>query len=308
MTSAASVKERLKNKAVATGKTMQELLTVYGLERTVYRLSISDYAERFTLKGGIFLYALFEGEFARATRDIDLLAKGISNDVERMRTVFADIFSIECDDALRFDMSTLAVRNITEFKKYHGVNVSIMAFLERTKLPVSIDIGFGDVIYPDRVKMNFPVILEMDVPKVYAYSLASVIAEKFEAIVSLGDANSRYKDFYDIYLLANRYNISGQELSEAVKETFEHRKTGFEEIFAFEDAFLDSGIHQKRWQAFLKKKRTMVDVELGVAVEVIKRLLLPIVDGIVRGTPCTATWSFDSQDWKKCHIDREVQE
>ncbi len=298
MTSAASIKERLKNKAIATGKPMQDLLTVYGLERTVYRLSISDYAERFTLKGGIFLYALFEGEFARATRDIDLLAKGISNDAEKIRTVFTDIFSIECDDALRFDISTLTVRDITEFKKYHGVNVSIMAFLERTKLPVSIDIGFGDVIYPDRVKMNFPVILEMDIPQIYAYSLASVIAEKFEAIVSLGDANSRYKDFYDIYLLANRYNLSGQELSEAIKETFEHRQTGFEEIFAFEEAFLASGIHQKRWQSFLKKKKTMVNVELGEVVAVIKKLLLPIVDGIGRGTTYTATWSFDKQEWK----------
>ena len=298
MTSAASVKERLKNKAVATGKTVQELLTVYGLERTVYRLSISDYAERFTLKGGIFLYALFEGEFARVTRDIDLLAEGISNDAEIMRTVFADIFSTECDDALRFDMSTLAVRDITEFKKYHGVNVSIMAFMERTKIPVSIDIGFGDVISPDRIKINFPVILEMDIPQIYAYSLASVIAEKFEAIVSLGDANSRYKDFYDIYLLASRYNLSGQELSEAVKETFEHRQTSFEEIFAFEEAFLASGIHQKRWQAFLKKKKTMVNVGLDEAVMVIKRLLLPILDGIDRGSYCTATWSFASQEWK----------
>ncbi len=297
MTSAASVKERLKNKAVATGKTMQEMLTAYGLERTVYRLSMSDYAERFTLKGGIFLYALFDGEFARVTRDIDLLAKGISNDAEKIRTVFADIFSLECDDALYFDMSTIAVREITEFKKYHGVNVSITAFLERTKITVSIDIGFGDVIYPDRVKMNFPVILEMDIPQVYAYSLASVIAEKFEAIVSLGDANSRYKDFYDIYLLANRYNFSGQELSEAVKETFEHRKTSFEEIFAFEEAFLASNIHQKRWQAFLKRKKTLINVELDEVVAAIKRLLLPIVDSISMGIPYMATWSFGNQKW-----------
>ena len=138
----------------------------------------------------------------------------------------------------------------------------------------------------------------MDVPRIYAYPLASVIAEKFEAIVSLGDANSRYKDFYDIYLLASRYNLSGQELSEAVKETFEHRQTSFEEIFAFEEAFLASGIHQKRWQAFLKKKKTMVNVGLDEAVMVIKRLLLPILDGIGRGTYCTAMWSFASQEWK----------
>ena len=161
MTSAISVKDRLKNQAVAGGKTFQEELTAYGLERTVYRLSVSEYVERFTLKGGIFLYALFKGEFARATRDIDLLARNMPNNVEDMKKVFENIFSIECNDALRYDLDTLDVTDITEFKEYHGVNVSIMAYLDRTKVPVSIDIGFGDVVYPDRVKMEFPVLLDM---------------------------------------------------------------------------------------------------------------------------------------------------
>lgn len=97
----------------------------------------------------------------------------------------------------------MLIRFITEFKKYHGLNVSVMAYLDNTRVPVSIDIGFGDHIYPDRMQMEFPVILDMDAPKVYAYSIPSVIAEKFEAIVSLGNANSRYKDFYDIYMLVN---------------------------------------------------------------------------------------------------------
>lgn len=127
--SAISVKDRLKNQAVASGKTFQEALTAYGLERTVYRLSISEYKERFTLKGGVFLYALFDGEFARTTRDIDLLAQNMPNDAEDMKRVFENIFSIECDDALKFDQGTLDVKNITEFKEYHGVNVSIMAYL-----------------------------------------------------------------------------------------------------------------------------------------------------------------------------------
>lgn len=199
MTNAISVKDRLKKQAIEDGKTMQDKLVTYGLERTIYRLSVSNYVERFTLKGGIFLYALFNGEYARATMDIDLLAQRIPNDAEEMKKVFNDIFSIECDDALRFDLNTLEVINITEFKEYHGVNVSIMGYLDRTKVPVSIDIGFGDVVYPERVKMEFPVLLDMEVPQVYAYSIYSVIAEKFEAFVSLGLANGRYKDFYDIY-------------------------------------------------------------------------------------------------------------
>jgi predicted nucleotidyltransferase component of viral defense system len=298
MISAISVKDRLKNQAASSGKTFQEALTAYGLERTVYRLSKSEYKERFTLKGGIFLYALFDGEFARATRDIDLLAKNMPNNVEDMKRVFKNIFSIECDDALEFDQGTLDVRNITEFKEYHGVNVSIMAYLDRTRVPVSIDVGFGDVIYPGRVKMNFPVLLDMDVPEIYAYSISSVIAEKFEAIVSLGDANSRYKDFYDIYILADRYDFDGAELKEAVKETFEHRGTGFDDIFAFKDDFLASEIHQNRWKAFLKKKKALVNVELEDVVRLIKTMLLPVVDCIVRGKEYSLTWDHKSRSWK----------
>lgn len=181
MISAISVKDRLKNQAKEDGRTMQDELVTYGLERAIYRLSVAEYAERFTLKGGIFLYALFDGNFARATTDIDLLAQHISNDAEKMKEVFHHIFSIECDDVLRFDLDSLEVINITEFKEYHGVNVSITSYLDRTKIPVSIDIGFGDVVYPERMQMDFPVLLDMESPKVYAYSIYSVIAEKFAA-------------------------------------------------------------------------------------------------------------------------------
>ncbi len=298
MISAVSVKGRLKNKAEASGKTFQEALIAYGLERTIFRLSISEYKERFTLKGGIFLYALFDGEFARVTRDIDLLAKNMSNNVENLKKVFKSIFLIECDDALEFDLDTLDIKEITEFKEYHGVNVSIMAYLDRTKVPVSIDIGFDDVIYPDRVKMDFPVLLDMEVPEIYAYSIPSVISEKFEAIVSLGDANSRYKDFYDIYILANRYDFGGIELKEAVRETFEHRGTGFKEIFAFTDEFLTSEIHQSRWKAFLKKKKALVNAELEEVVSSLKTMLMPIVDSIASGNEYTLKWDHTSRSWK----------
>lgn len=297
MTSAISIKDRLKNQAIASGKTFQEVLMMYGLERTVYRLSVSKYVERFTLKGGTFLYALFEGEFARVTRDIDLLARNMPNNVEDMKKVFENIFSIEYDDALRYDLNTLEVRGITEFKEYHGVNVFIMAYLDRTKVPVSIDIGFGDYIYPDRVKMEFPVLLDMEVPEIFAYSISSVISEKFEAIVSLGDANSRYKDFYDIYILADRYDLDGKELKKAIRETFEHRGTGFDDIFAFTDDFLRSEIHQNRWNAFLKKK-TLVNAELEDVIELLKTLLLPIVESITGNIEYSAKWDHKYRNWK----------
>lgn len=298
MTSAASVKARLSNYAVSNGKTMQEVLTAYGLERTVYRLSKSGYKDRFTLKGGVFLYALFDGNFVRATSDIDLLARNISNDMADMRKVFEFIFSINCGDALEYDLKSLRIKGITEFKDYHGVNISITAYLDRTRIPVSIDIGFDDVIYPDRVEMDFPVLLDMETPQVYAYSIYSVIAEKFEAIVSLGDANSRYKDFYDIYVLAIRYDLNGNELAEAIKETFKHRETGLEEVYAFEKSFADSNVHQTRWKAFIRKKRALISIELEEVVRILRCLLEPIIGCINNNMDFKGVWNHILQIWE----------
>lgn len=297
MISAASVKDRLKNQAKEDGRTMQDELVTYGLERAVYRLSISKYAERFTLKGGIFLYALFNGSFARATMDIDLLAQHISNDTEHIRKVFYDIFSIECDDALRFDLDSLDVINITEFKEYHGVNVSIMGYLDRTRIPVSVDIGFGDVIYPERIKMNFPVLLDMEVPQVYAYSIYSVIAEKFEAFVSLGLANGRYKDFYDIYMLSANYDLDGSKLKYAIVETFTHRETSFNDIAAFEADFTEDSVRQRRWQAFIKKKRAIIKVGFAEVIERSKKLLMPIVEAVEQNKEFNYQWNKERKDW-----------
>ena len=297
MISAISVKDRLKNQAKEDGRTMQDELVTYGLERTIYRLSISEYAERFTLKGGIFLYALFDGNFARATMDIDLLAQHISNDAEEMKGVFKNIFSIECDDALRFDLDSLNVNDITEFKEYHGVNVSITAYLDRTKVPVSIDIGFGDIVYPERMKMSFPVLLDMEAPEVYAYSIYSVIAEKFEAFVSLGLANGRYKDFYDIYVLSENYDLDGEELRNAIKETFAHRGTSFDDIVAFEPEFTEDTVRQNRWNLFVKKKKAMVKVDFVEVIAQSKRLLMPIVEAIAKSEEFHSQWDKRKKEW-----------
>ena len=297
MISAISIKDRLKKQAIEEKKTMQDKIIMYGLERTIYRLSISEYAERFTLKGGIFLYALFNGDYTRATTDIDLLAQCISNDIEEMKKVFKEIFSIKCDDALRFDLNTLDVIYITEFKEYHGVKVSILGHLDKTKVPISIDIGFGDIVYPERMKMDFPVLLDMDIPKVYAYSINSVVAEKFEAFVSLGLANSRYKDFYDIYVLSDRYNFDGKELTNAIKETFNHRGTSFNDIVAFEDGFADDETRLMRWNSFVKKKKALIKLDFEETVQLLKILLFPIVDAIKKNELFERTWSHEKKMW-----------
>lgn len=289
-----SVKARLKNFAIKSGCTFQEALTYYGLERTIYRISISEYADNFVLKGGIFLYALFGRNYERATTDVDLLAQRISNGSEEMKSVFQKIFSRDVDDALVFDADSITVEDITEFKEYHGLHVSFVGYLDRTKIPISIDIGFGDVIYPEAVKMDFPVILDMESPRVNAYSLETSIAEKLEAIIHNGYLNSRYKDFYDIYVLSKKYEFSYAELRNAVIQTFENRKTPMTmDSAAFSDEFLNDPMHQTRWKAFLKKKKALIQVSMSDAMDWIKAFVRPLFEGAKK-----TRWNHEKGIWE----------
>ncbi|MDA3847511.1 MAG: nucleotidyl transferase AbiEii/AbiGii toxin family protein [Vallitaleaceae bacterium] len=298
MINADSVKARLKNQATKNGRLFRDELVAYCLERTIYRISISKYNENFTLKGGIFLYAIFEGEFSRATRDIDLLARELENEVEAMRKVFEEIFAIESDDAIKYKAESLSINTITEFREYQGINIKVMAMLDNTAIPVSIDIGFGDVVLPERVMMDFPVLLEMDAPQIYAYSLASVIAEKFEAIVSLGYANSRYKDFYDIYLLSNQFDFDSLELSIAIMETFKHRKTMMDDIVIFEKEFSKDRTRNMRWKSFISKKRAMMQIELTEAIDGIESFLSPVIEGIRYENYYVSEWKHKERIWR----------
>lgn len=273
-----SIKDKLRNQAIKSNKTIQDVYTYYGLERTIYRISISKYAKHFVLKGGIFLYALFDTNYLRATTDIDFLVRAISNSSEEMKMIFKEIFSQQLDDGLVFDLNTLSVTNITEFKEYHGLNVKIMALLDRTQIPITIDIGYGDVIYPDCIEIEFPTLLNNEAPKILAYNIETAIAEKIEAIVSNGFANSRYKDFYDIYVLVNNYKIDTNTLRNAIIETFNNRETKLDkDIEAFKPEFYEDIIHISRWNSFVKKKKTEINVSLEDTVKCIESLLLPII-------------------------------
>lgn len=297
MSSADSVKNRLYNKSKITGKTMQELLIMYCLERTLYRLSISKYADKFTLKGGVLLYALFGGNYARTTADVDLLAEKMSNDVLNMYNVFKEILSVKADDPIRYDLESLEVEVITENKKYHGLNVSLLAYLDKTQINISIDIGFDDIIYPTKVKMDYPVILNDYYPSIYVYSIYSCIAEKFEAIVSLGYDNSRLKDFYDIYVIANSFDLKSSELIEAIKETFHHRNTNYNTIVVFDNDFMDS-VTIKRWNSFVKKKKVMINISLEDTINLIRVLLEPIVEVIKNNQDFSKKWNHISLNWE----------
>jgi len=293
-----SIKARLRNRAQKENRTFQEILTVYGLERALYRLSLSSYSSQFVLKGGILLYALYQGDFSRGTADVDLLGHHISNDLEIIRNAFLEVFRMDYpDDGVVFDTSTLKADRMTEFKKYAGINITIDGYLDRTKLPVSIDIGFGDVIYPNQVKMEYPTLLDHQAPMIQAYSIESVIAEKFEAIVSLGKANSRMKDFYDIYALSGSFNFQGEALQEALKETFTNRNTGFEPIVAFEPGFTSDAYRKGMWTSFLKAKKIIMSLDFDHVVMNILSFLAPIMESIQSESRFLGTWDHTRKAW-----------
>lgn len=294
-----SVKDRLKNYSKKTGKPYQEVLTYYALERTIYRLSKSDYVSNFVIKGGIYLYAIHDKNYVRATTDIDMMAQRITNDAEKMKDIFIEILSADTDDAIKYDFNTLDVHNITEFKEYHGLNVSVVALLDRTRIPVAIDIGYNDIIVPDKVRMTYPTILDMDAPEIYAYSLESVIAEKLEAIVSNGLANSRYKDFYDIYVLSRDHSFNESELAIAIKETFDHRKTELpENITAFTEEFYGDPMHESRWTAFLKRKKVEKPLSLKQIIIEDSKFISPLILKILYGTVSKeGCWDIENSTW-----------
>ena len=297
MRSAASVKAQIKYRAIKEKRNVQDMYILYVLERILYRLSISSYNDKFVLKGGCLLYGLFNEQYTRTTTDIDLLGNKISNNAEDMKTIFKDILSLECDDAIRFDFETLTSRNITEFKEYHGVEVSCISYLDRTRIPINIDIGYNDVIYPQIDMMEYPTILNDEAPVINVYSKESIIAEKFEAIVSLGIVNSRYKDFYDIYSLMNRFDFYGEELKEAIVETFEHRNTSFDRIAAFNKGFADDKYRKGRWNGFIKTKRVDTTLTLGETIQCIKSFLEPILISIKNNEQFNMKWNHSNRKW-----------
>ena len=298
MNKAASVKARLRNLAEKQGRSYQDLLQIYALERAIYRLSLSPHKDKFTLKGGIFLYALFEGRFPRSTTDIDLLGQRISNEKESLEKAFYDIFSINTDDGIRFDLESMNLRTIADAKKYPGTRVTITAYMERTRLSVTVDVGFGDCITPERVQMKFPVLLNDPQPVVFAYSKESVIAEKLEAMASLGFLTSRYKDFYDIFLLSRFFRFNGTTLQAAIRETFRNRGTHMRDIVAFENQFISDSLHKRRWTAFAKKKNTTLDTSLEEVIGQIKNFLIPVLEALQRDEIFASQWEPDDLSWK----------
>lgn len=220
---AASVRQRLLNLARNDRQAFGVVLVAFGLERLVYRLSISAYRNDFVLKGGL-LVTRWTADSGRFTRDIDFLAFGVEEEAT-LRKMFSEILAIQAADGLIYDTATLTAGTIREDQIYGGVRLKTEAHLGSTRIPITIDIGFGDALAEPKFEISYQSLLDFPAASVRAYSPATVIAEKFQAVVALGAVNSRMKDFYDLYTLRRAVDITAEELTRAIQGTFARRKT-----------------------------------------------------------------------------------
>ncbi len=286
----ASVRQRLLNQARTDKRTFSELLQYFAMDRFLYRISISDYADSFILKGALMLRA-WKAPFFRATMDIDMLAHHISNEISEIEGVIRNICTTPVDtDGLDFDQQSVHGKRIVEEADYEGVRVTFFGKLDTARIRMQIDIGFGDVIYPYPQHTEMPAILDFPPAIINAYSLESAIAEKFEAMIKLDILNSRMKDFYDIWLLSRQFNFSSKDLGKAINLTLHNRNTELpEELIPFSDNFTISKSTQ--WNAFRKKmKNDAVPEDFSEVVLHIAEFLEPVLSGIRSQSDSDLQW------------------
>jgi predicted nucleotidyltransferase component of viral defense system len=264
----ASVRARLLNLAKQRQQPHELLLTRYVLERLLYRLSITKHREHFVLKGAMLMTVWFDDPF-RPTRDLDLLGFGDS-DPQAMLATFREICAVEIDDGVVFDVAGLQIDFIREELEYGGLRIRTHATIGGARVRVVVDVGFGDAVEPGIADLELLVLLDLPAPRLRAYPRETVIAEKFHAMVTFGRANSRMKDFYDIWILARAYGFDGDGLARAIAATFGRRNTPVpvDPPPGLTSDFADDPAKQQQWRAFAEN----VEAELPPLADVIDDL------------------------------------
>lgn len=288
---AASVRQRLTNLSRESNRPFAELLQYHAMERFLYRLSQSKYRERFVLKGAL-MFVVWETPRSRATKDIDLLAK-TDNTVSDLVSITQEICRVDTEpDGLIFDPAKVSGKRIKENADYSGVRVSFEGKLERAKVSMQLDIGFGDSITPAPAEIHYPVLLDQPAPRLKGYPPETVVAEKFEAAVKLGMVNTRMKDFYDLWLMSRQFDFDGLLLAKAVKATFARRGTELTTSpTAFTAAFYDDALKQTQWEAFLDRSELAeAPRSLRSALESAKALLVPLAEASIAKRDLAMRW------------------
>lgn len=273
----ASVRDRLLAKARTEKLDFNLLLTRYTLERILYRLSISQQRDQFLLKGAL-LFDLWFDVPHRPTRDADLLGFG-SAEIPLLEETFREICRIDVSDGMVFLPDTVKGAEIRKEANYAGVRITLMGMLDSARCPVQIDVGYGDAVVPGPDDVRYPTLLtDMPEPQLRAYPRYTVVAEKLEALASLGMLNSRLKDYFDLWILARQSDFEGQLLTLAVAATFDRRGTEVPQgvPMGLSDEFIEDDQKQKQWQAFLRKN-ALVAMPLAAIVNDLRRFLLPVL-------------------------------
>ncbi len=291
----ASIRQRLLNLSRERVESFDLTLNRYASERLLYRLSLSDHRDKFILKGAQ-LFAIWTTEMYRPTRDIDLLGYGEPTP-EHMEAVFRTLceMPVEHDDGLTFDADSIQAAEIREDNSYGGIRVRLSTWLGAALIPVQIDIGFGDILTPGPLETEFPVLLGHPAPQIRVYPIETVIAEKVQAMVNLGIANSRMKDFYDVAHIAGQFTFQGATLATAVQATFTKRGTVIPSgrPVALTAEFAEDKTKQRQWKAFLQRTGLDAYKDLTSLIEFLFTFTEPVLVAARQGDSLLKTWTPD---------------
>lgn len=295
---AASVRQRLLNIIRETGDDPNLVWTRYAAERLLYRLSVSKHAGDFILKGAM-LFVAWTGHSYRPTLDMDFLGRG-EDSSERVAKVFRDVCAVNAEpDGMTFDVNTVTAIPIREEQEYRGQRITLTALLGKSRIPLQVDVGFGDAVTPRATKIHYPTLLDFPAPHIRGYPRETVVAEKFQAMVVLGIANSRMKDFYDLYILARDFNFDGNTLVQAVKATFKRRKTPIplKPPLALTDEFGRDDMKSTQWKAFIRKSGLPDAPAFIEVLSCLRDFLLPVLRASEKNELSSGKWTA-GKSWK----------
>jgi len=296
---AESIRRRLRNHLRARGEDVQFGLQRYAIERFLYLLGASPHRSQFVLKGAT-LFALWGGATYRPTRDMDFTGYGSSDEADVVKAI-REICSVPGAPAdLVFDPDSVAATPIRDDSEYHGLRVTLIARLERSEIPVQIDIGFGNAIQPPPQEATYPTLLDDPAPSIRAYPPEAVVAEKLHALVVIGERNSRYKDFYDLHVLARQFNFDGARLASAIVATFERRRTATDAALpvGLTPRFYGEAARGEQWRAYLTRNSLPgAPADLTAVGEVLLTFLNPVWAALAAREAFTSSWT-DGGPWK----------
>lgn len=285
-----SVRDRLLNRSRETGESHQALLTRFALERLLYRIGESDVEDQFVLKGA-YAFLVWQNDLHRPTKDLDLLGYG---DPAQLEEIFRTVCQVDVpDDGVSFDPDSVEAEAIRDQETYDGLRVTLDAHVGNAHLPLQIDVGFGDAIHPTPQTTEFPTLLDFPAAKLRTYPRETVVAEKLHGMVVFGIANSRMKDFYDVWYLSRKFDFDGSTLTKAIDATFERRDTDLPERTpsALTEDFARDDRKQTQWKAFGNRTRLQeFEEELRPVIDQIRRFLYRPLESLRTGDPFNQHW------------------